>query len=493
MPDESVKVDAQGGGALTLPKSLRSIDELPGPRGLPLIGNLLQLKPGRVHTILNRWADQFGLVYKLRLRKRRVVVVADPDLIGEVLRRRPEPFQRRKLVRDVMLELGIDGVFTAEGVDWRRQRKLAMYALNTNHLREFFGRLEQVTARLQRRWERAARNADRVDAQRDLMRFTVDVTSGLVFGNDLNTLEESADPIQRHLAKIFPALGRRVLAPFPYWRHFKLPLDRQLDASLAEVRKLINALIANSRAQLAMDPALRAKPANFLQAMIAAQDGETATFSDKEIVGNALTMLLAGEDTTANTLSWMMHLMAERPDVQAKMQAEADRVLGNADRPPDYAATDALRYIEAVAHEAMRLKPVAPFLGMEAGEDVELGGLYLPKGTPIYLLTAHPAVQEQNFAQAAQLRPERWLTEEGAAEAAHNPKVLAPFGAGPRYCPGRHLAMLEIKMVAAMLCKNFEVIGVCGGAPVEEWFSVTMMPRNLFVTLRSRRADRTGA
>jgi hypothetical protein len=77
------------------------------------------------------------------------------------------------------------------------------------------------------------------------MRFTVDVTSGLVFGNDLNTLEQSADPIQQHLEKIFPALGRRVLAPYPYWRHFKLPQDRQLDASLAEVRKLVNALIAN--------------------------------------------------------------------------------------------------------------------------------------------------------------------------------------------------------------------------------------------------------
>jgi cytochrome P450 len=481
------------GNATISPRPLRSIDELPGPRGVPLIGNLFQLKPGRVHTILNRWADEFGPVYKLRLRKKHVVVIAEPDLIGEVLRKRPEAFQRRKLVRDVMLELGIDGVFTAEGLDWRRQRKLAMHALNTNHLREFFGRLEQVTGRLQRRWEDAAHSADLVEVQRDLMRFTVDVTSGLVFGNDLNTLEQVADPIQRHLEKIFPALGRRVLAPFPYWRRFKLPQDRQLDASLAEVRNLIYALIAESHAQLKANPTLRAKPANFLQAMIVAQDQETSRFSDREIVGNALTMLLAGEDTTANTLSWMMHLMAEHPDVQANMQEEADRVLGHADRPPDFASTEALRYIEGVAHEAMRLKPVAPFLGMEPGEDVELGGLHVPKGTPIYLLTAHPAVQEKNFALAAQLRPERWLTEEGDGDATHNPKAFFPFGAGPRYCPGRHLAMLEIKMVAAMLCRNFDVIGATEGPPVEEWFSVTMMPKNLFVTLRSRRTDRMAA
>jgi hypothetical protein len=106
------------------------------------------------------------------------------------------------------------------------------------------------------------------------MRFTVDVTSGLVFGNDLNTLEQSADPIQQHLEKIFPALGRRVLAPYPYWRHFKLPQDRQLDASLAEVRKLVNALIASSHAELDADPALRARPANFLQASRRAGPGD---------------------------------------------------------------------------------------------------------------------------------------------------------------------------------------------------------------------------
>jgi cytochrome P450 len=137
----------------------------------------------------------------------------------------------------------------------------------------------------------------------------------------------------------------------------------------------------------------------------------------------------------------------------------------------------------------MRLKPVAPFLGMQPNEDIVLGDLRLPKGTPIYLLTAHPAVQEKNFAQAAQLRPERWFAAEGSDEAAHNTKAFFPFGAGPRYCPGRHLAMLEIKMVAAMLCRNFDVIRAVGGPPVDEWFSVTMMPRNLFVTLRSRRAE----
>ena len=100
--------------------------------------------------------------------------------------------------------------------------------------------------------------------------------------------------------------------------------------------------------------------------------------------------------------------MAEHPEVQAKMQAETDRALGDAGRAPDYASTESLHYIEAVAHEAMRLKPVAPFLALEPNEDTVIGDLRVPKGTSVYLLTAYPATSADNFADPASFRPERW-------------------------------------------------------------------------------------
>ena len=286
-------------------RSLRTLKDLPGPRGLPLLGNLFQIDTARFHTILRTWADEFGSVYRFRIANREAIVIADTELINEVLRDRPGGFRRRKSMQAAMLELGIDGVFAAEGVDWRRQRKLAMHAMNTSHLREFFGRLDEVAARLQRRWEQAARSGRPVDAQRDLMRFTVDVTSGLAFGNDLNTLEQEGDTIQRHLDKVFPALARRLLAPFPYWRWFKLPADRELDAAMQEVHKLVNCLVADARRRVATNASKQAKPSNFLDAMVAAQSGDSGAFTDAEIVGNTLTMLLAGEDTTPNTLAWI--------------------------------------------------------------------------------------------------------------------------------------------------------------------------------------------
>jgi cytochrome P450 len=466
---------------------VRPIDQLPGPRGLPIVGNLFQLKADKLHSILERWADEHGPIYALRVLGRPVVVIADAALIQAVLRDRPDGFRRRTAIREIMAELGIDGLFNAEGASWRRQRRLAMLALNTDHLRTFFDRLEQVTARLQRRWERAARDASPVDAPRDLMRYTVDVTSGLVFGYDLNTLEQPADAIQQHLAKLFPAIVRRMLAPVRYWHYFKLPADRELDVAVAEVHKLAVELIARGRARLEAEPERRSRPTNLLEAFLVAQDDEAGGFTDGEILGNALTMLLAGEDTTANTISWAMDFLVRHPAVQARVREEVDAVLGGADRPVDYATTAALRYVEAVALEAMRLKPVAPFLAFQANRDTTVGDVPVPAGNIVYLLTGRVAKDEAHFADGRAFRPERWLDAPDGDRAGHDGRAFMPFGAGARFCPGRHLAMLEIKMVIAMLCRNFEVAAADEAAPLEEVFSFTMRPARLSVALRARR------
>jgi cytochrome P450 len=487
---DKLVVDARNAPVSPIASSrfVRELSDLPGPPGWPVLGNLLQIDVARLHTILGRWAKKFGPLYHFRIGQANNVAIADPDLIHDILRERPDGFRRLGVARDMMLELGIDGVFTAEGLEWRRQRKLAMHALNTHHLLEFFERLDQVTARLQRRWERAAARGERVDTQRDLRRFTVDVTSSLVFGHDLNTLEEEGDIIQRHLDKVFPALARRILTPIAYWRWFKLPADRKLDAAMTEVLKLVNDLVAEARARVTANGAEPTKSANLLDAMVAAQSDDATAFTDAEIVGNTLTMLLAGEDTTANTLAWMMHLMAVHPEVQDKMRAEVDRVLSGVERPADFASTEELHYVEAAAHEVMRLKPVAPIVGLESNADTVIGDVRVPKGTGVYLLTGYAATMQSNFADPQDFRPERWLVAAARRAGGHNTKAFVPFGGGARFCPGRHLAMLEIKLVAAMVCRNFEVARVPDSPPTEEVWGFTMMPKNAWVTLRRRRA-----
>jgi cytochrome P450 len=177
--------------------------------------------------------------------------------------------------------------------------------------------------------------------------------------------------------------------------------------------------------------------------------------------------------------------MTEHPEVQDKMQQEADAVLGEERVPPDMSTVEKLTYIEAVAHETLRLKSVSPLLFLETNIDVELGGLRIPKATPIMLLTRYGALREENFTDAFNFKPERWL-ESKPTGCTHNRNASMPFGAGARFCPGRNLAMLEIKMAMAMVCKNFSVSRVDTGHPVQEVFSFTMMPDKLNVKFEKK-------
>jgi cytochrome P450 len=466
--------------------TLQTLTDLPGPKGLPLLGNLLQLDLKQLHRVLERWGDEFGALYKFDLGRRPVVVVTDPDLNQLILRNRPKLYRRLGTIESVFQEMGITGVFSAEGEDWKRQRRMTAHALDAQHLRQFFPTLIKVTERLRNRWNIAADRQSAVDVQQDLMRYTVDVTTNLAFGYDMNTLEKEGDVIQEHLEKIFPAINRRINAPIPYWRYFKLPADHALDKSLAAIRETITGFVTRGRERLAQNPELAAHPTNLLEAMLAAPPEGDAAFTDDEIYGNVLTMLLAGEDTTANTMAWMTHFMVEHPEIQARMQTEAALVVGNAGMLSQLADAERLNYIEAVTHETMRLKPVAPVLFLEPNEDVEIGGVAVPKGTAVFLVTLSGGLQDAHFGAAAQFRPERWIEAAPPSGCPHNAKAFIPFGAGPRFCPGRQLAMVEIKTVMAMLCAGFEVSKTESPQSVGELFSFTMMPENLFVRFKRR-------
>jgi nitrite reductase/ring-hydroxylating ferredoxin subunit len=189
----------------------RTLDDLPGPKGLPFLGNIHQLDLTKLHLILERWAAQHGPVYRFRMGSQRVVVLSDPRWCEQVLRARPEIFTRQSQVAPVFSEMGFEGVFSAEGDAWRPQRRLAMLALAQHHLRGLYPKLQTVTARLKERWERMADAGASLDVVDELKRFTVDVTTLVTFGHDLNTVGQGDDVIQRKLELVFPAMTRRVL------------------------------------------------------------------------------------------------------------------------------------------------------------------------------------------------------------------------------------------------------------------------------------------
>jgi len=463
---------------------VRTLAQLPGPTGIPLFGNTLQVAPSRLHLILEQWSRKFGPVYAFSLMGRPFVGVADPILIGQILRDRPGAWRRWDVIETVAQELGLNGVFSTEGETWRRQRQLVAKALDPAHLHAFFPTLCTMTRRLMQRWEKAARDQESVDIHSDLMRYTVDVTTNLAFGYDMDTIESGGDVIQRHLEVVFPMINRRINAPFPYWHYFKLPADKALDRALIAVQTLTRDLIASSRARLAQRPDSDSRHANLLEALLTAQHEGLTPLTDEEVLANVFTILLAGEDTTANTIAWIAYFMSSYPDVQRKMQEEVDSVLESRATLEEIDEANALVYLDAVTHEALRLKSVAPVIALEANSDIQVGDLAIPKGTVVSLLTRLAGLPQGGNSADEAFDPDRWLT--GTNAASHHRAGFMPFGSGPRLCPGRSLATMEVRSAIAMLCRNFNVSLAKGTSEVEEVFAFSMMPRNLRIVLGRR-------
>ncbi|WHZ10929.1 MAG: hypothetical protein OJF60_001368 [Burkholderiaceae bacterium] len=468
----------------------RRIEDLPGPRALPWFGNTLQIRLTDMHRQLEGWSEQFGSVFRIDFGPRVALIVADHEVIAQVLRERPQQFLRPQSGAKISREMGFDqGVFFANGEVWQRQRRMVMAGLDPAHIKAYFPSLLRVTERLRARWQAAARSHGSIDLQADLMRFTVDVVAGLAFGAEVDTLSGDEDVIQRHLNKIFPALSRRLFSIVPYWRFVKLPRDRELERSVAEVQAAVRGFVAAARERIGADPSLREHPHNLLEAMINAADQPGSGLTDQDVAGNAVTMLLAGEDTTANTLAWMIHLLHRHPEALARARAE---VLQAAGEPAAFTleAMSRLDYLEACAHETMRLKPVAPIIAAEAVHDTTVAGVTVPAGTVVIGLMRRDSLREQYFANAHAFDPQRWLDDAGTARAAASSKRVAmPFGAGPRMCPGRYLALLEIKMAAAMLLSSFDIaeVGSSAGAEVPERLAFSMGPVGLRMRLVERR------
>jgi len=468
------------------PGTLRRLDELPSPRGsLPLLGHALQLDTSRLHQQLERWHDELGSPYLLRVGPRKVFVSADADLLQLVLRERPDRYRRLRQIETCTDEMGGKGLFSVEGESWRRQRGVVMSALNATNFRRFFPTMQAITARLHRRWRTAAERGDVIEMSGDLVRFTVDVTTALAFGDDPNTLEQDGDLIQEHLARVFPRLMARINMPVPYWRYFRLPEDRRFDASLRVIHSHIDELIGRARQRL-RDVGVD-EPRNLLEAMLVATEAPDSGLGDEDIRANVLTLLLAGEDTTAHTLAWTMYFLAQNDGLQQQLHEQARAVLGDAPVCPAYEQLRELDAFEAAATEAARLKPVAPMFFLEPIVDVELGGVALPAGTPMFFLLRPAMVDDVRFADAGAFRPERWAA--GHAVQPHETRAYLQFGAGPRVCPGRHLAGVEIRLVLSMLMREFSVSLAVDPASVREVMAFAMGPNGMPVMLRPRARD----
>lgn len=420
--------------AITRPASLREAENPvggnpPGPRyWLP--GSLLLQMNRRPLDYLSDLKRRHGDFVRLQAGPVHVFLVSDPELIREVLVTREKSFRKGRGLQLARRVVG-DGLLTSEGELHRRQRKLMQPVFHRQRVAGFGQAMVDATRQLSAEWA----PGQTVDALQEMHRLALRIVGRTLFDSE----------VEHHAEAVAGALedGRRVMAlamfPLVEWAERWLPpLRRRARRS----RELLDATL------LPLIEEHRARPREDLLSMLIEAD-----MSDEQVRDEALTLFLAGHETTANALAWTLHLLARHPEIQGELQAEARNA---APEQSSASGSPLARFplAERVLLESLRLYPPAWTIGRMATEDLELGSYPVKKGSMV--LTSQYLVHrdERWFPQPEVFDPSRW---ERCPRASLPRYAYFPFGGGSRVCIGEHFAMLELTLILTTLMRDWTV------------------------------------
>lgn len=457
---------------------MRKLLHLKMPVKNSIMGHIASLKSPLAHKILLKWASEHGNFYRIKIGFKNAAVISDDKAIMDILKQRPHIFRRNSKLANVFDEAGFDGIFTAEGERWKHYRKLSESIFHPNKMKAFSPIFELVTLRLYQHLANSAAENHSLLILDTFKRYTVDIISLLAFGEDINTLQNKNVEISEALHRVFPVIADRCRSPIPIWRFIKSKKDIEFNNDLSLIKNYLAVCIVRQHGRLNHYPALREEPENFLQVMLLEQESDP-TLTDEDILANAVTMLLAGEDTTSNTLAWIAYLVSTSAETASLLEEECDHVLPIANTAPTW-PIPATPVINNVIYESLRLKPTAPLLYLESNQSTVIGDIKIEKGTPIILLLHARGFNESVFKDSNKFVPDRWKKRE------HSLSDLFTFGGGPRLCPGRSLAMLEMRMACITLYRNFRLEPQQEEKEVTDYLAFTMKPNNFKVKLYQR-------
>jgi cytochrome P450 len=434
----------------------------PGPRGSFLGGNLPEFRRDRL-AFMTRCSREFGGVVRLRLGPRRVFVLTDPGVIEEVLVTQAKNFTKHFALRMNPILLG-NGLLTSEGDFWLRQRRLIQPAFMASRLATYAPAMVTAAERLIGRW---AGGGER-ELMTEMKQLTLDVTAEALFGADVTGAASAVNAALRIAQDNFIARFNSLVPP-PLW----LPTPSALRFRRA-VRNL-DAIIYNFLRQRRESGSDRG---DLLSILLRARDEDTGgRMTDKQVRDEAMTLFLAGHETTALALTWTWYLLSQHPEAEAKLLEEARQVLG--DRRASAADVPHLTYAAQVVQESMRLYPPVYTFGREAIDDCILGGFHVPARTTLLMSNWVVHRDPRWFDRPEEFRPERWIDSKA-------PKfAYFPFGGGPRICIGNTFAMMEMVLVLATVAKDHR-IRVREGQTVRPEPTFTLRPTPIQAVMERR-------
>ena len=444
----------------------------PGPRSW-LPGKFLRPMQRNATGFLLELSRRYGDAVYFKIGPRRLYFFNHPDQVREILVANDRSFMKSLVIQRTKMILG-EGLLTSEGAFHLRQRRLAQPAFHRDRIRRYGEVMVDFSMRMREKW----RDGQQLDLHHEMMRLTLAVVAKTLFDADV---EEEADEIGGALTELmmmFPLLMNPLAdllmkLPLPQVKRFRRSLAR-LDRTMYEV-------IAQRRSS-------GEDRGDLLSMLLLAQDteGDSGGMTDLQVRDEAMTLFLAGHETTANALTWTWYLLSSNPDAEREMHRELDEVLqGSSPSPDDYPR---LRYTEMVLAESMRLYPPAWGLGRTALEEVEIGGYSLPKSAVVVLSQWVTHRDPRFWPDPERFDPRRFTDE---AKAARPKFAYFPFGAGSRICIGESFAWMEGVLILATIAQRWKFVRE-SKEKVEPQPLITLRPKGA-VTMRAvRRSSQPG-
>ncbi|MEF3273240.1 MAG: cytochrome P450 [Chloroflexus sp.] len=431
---------------------------IPGPRGLPVIGVVPRLL-GDPLEFMVRIHRHYGDLVRLSLGKHTMYLAVHPDMIKRITQENWKNYIKRYTTMDEILG---QGLVTSNGELWLRQRRLMQPAFHHQRIARNAEIMVEETERMLTRWERYARSGQPFDVQEELLLVAEKVIVRAMFSTSLNDQEAAV------LGKAFnDTLNWAAGQQFRIWqppRSWPTPANIRYRHSLALLERTVYRLIEERRRQQGVYEDL-------LEMLVTARDAETGEqMPEKQIRDEVMTIFLAGHETTAGTLAWILHLLAHHGDAERKLRAEYAACLGG--RAPTLADLPQLTYNRMVIDETLRLYPPTWILSRVLVGPDTLGGYTLPAGATValspYVTHRHPAF----WSHPESFDPERFHPAEAAGR---HKFAYIPFLSGPRQCIGNQFALMELQIMLPMILQRFRVSAV-PGYPVRPTPRATLRP-----------------